>query len=116
MTTNFSNIIFPYIANREASVCYHSNCHIPCFRVQNVGSLWRSNCMYCVDFAENASFADAKLLDFSPSDIAHNVLLICEITLTVCTYMYAYAILYSMGIGNGRHACTYNSILSLDNL
>ncbi len=44
-----------------------------------------------------ASFADAKLLDFSPSNIAYNVLHICEVTILYRHYI------YSMYVGIGRH-------------
>ena len=42
------------------SVCYHASCYIPRLRVQTAvlqGSLWRSERMICVDFAENVLFS-----------------------------------------------------------
>ena len=42
------------------SVCYHASCYIPRLRVQTAvlqGSLWRSESMICVDFAENVLFS-----------------------------------------------------------
>jgi hypothetical protein len=48
-----------------------------------------------------ASFADAKLLDFSPSDLAYNVLFIHEVIILLHT-LYMVCII----IGNGGHVYT----------
>ena len=47
------------------SVCYHASCYIPRLRVQTAvlqGSLWRSERMICVDFAENVLFSSFSVI------------------------------------------------------
>jgi hypothetical protein len=78
--------------------------YIPRLRVESAvlqGSLQRSKRMYCVDFTEKASFgsfgvinfADAKLLDLSPSNIAYSVLFIREVIILYTISMYVMVVM-----------------------
>ena len=56
--------------SRFVCVCHQASCYIPRLRVQSAvswGSLWRSNRMYCVDFAEiiRQFWCHLQMLSFS---------------------------------------------------
>ena len=102
-------------------ICYQASCyiHVLCCTSPKCSIIrfliWHCKCMYCVDFAESALFvsfgsiADAKLLDFSPSNSSMTLLcingILCTHTLYILWY-YHQCMHEGCGSANSCYLCT----------